>query len=243
VPEEELRARNRASFDGAFGQLYSFWMERPWLGRAVGLAMWGGDAKPYYESMRLIAELPVGAVVVDAPCGAGVAFPALSARQKLRYVALDLSPLMLERARSRAHSLGLDQIEFVEGDAERIPLEDGCADLFLSYWGLHCVPHPDVALREAARCLRDGGRLIGAMICRGPSLRQRLFIRPGVGAFGPGGTVDDLAHWLAAAGLVQTRLDVSGPFAFFEASASSELRGSLDARSSCADIVQSYLVK
>ena len=50
--------------------------------------MWGGDAKPYYESMRLVGELPAGAVVVDAPCGAGVAFPALSARQKVRYVAL-----------------------------------------------------------------------------------------------------------------------------------------------------------
>jgi ubiquinone/menaquinone biosynthesis C-methylase UbiE len=196
-------------------------MERPWLGRAVGIVLWGGDAKPYYESMKVVRELPAGAMVVDAPCGAGAAFPALSPGQHLRYVALDLSPLMLERARARAHALGLDQIEFVEGDAERIPLEDRSVDLFLSYWGLHCVPHPDVAIREAARCLRRGGRLVGAMICRGPSLRQRLFIKPGVGAFGPGGTVDDLAHWLAAAGLVQTRFEVSGPFAYFEALAAS----------------------
>jgi SAM-dependent methyltransferase len=126
---------------------------------------------------------------------------------------------MLERARSRARALGLDQIEFVEGDAERIPLEDDSVDLFLSYWGLHCMPHPDVAIREIARCLRRDGRLIGAMICRGPSLRQRLFMRQGTGAFGPGGTADDLAHWLAAAGLARTRLDISGAFAYFEASA------------------------
>ena len=218
MPTDEIRARNRATFEGAFGLVYSFWMERPWLGRAVGVALWGGDAKPFYESMHAIGALPAGALVVDAPCGAGVAFAALSPSQRLRYLALDLSPLMLERARRRAHSLGLDQIELVEGDAEHIPLANGSVDLFLSYWGLHCMPHPDAAVREIARCLRRGGRVIGAMICRGPSLRQRLFLRPGTGGFGPGGTVDELARWLAAAGLKQTRLEVSGAFAFFEAS-------------------------
>jgi ubiquinone/menaquinone biosynthesis C-methylase UbiE len=169
--------------------------------------------------MRAIGELPEGAVVADAPCGAGAAFVALSPRQRLRYLALDLSPLMLERARQRARAFGLDQIELVEGDAECIPLENGSVDLFLSYWGLHCMPHPDAAVREIARCLRRGGRVVGAMICRGPSLRQRLFLRPGTGGFGPGGSVDDLARWLAAAGLTKTRLEVSGAFAYFEASA------------------------
>jgi len=219
VPADETRARIRASFDGAFGRAYSYWMERPWLARLVGLALWGGDPKPYYDSMRAIGELPEGAVVADAPCGAGAAFVALSPRQRLRYLALDLSPLMLERARQRARAFGLDQIELVEGDAERIPLENGSVDLFLSYWGLHCMPHPDAAVREIARCLRRGGRVVGAMICRGPSLRQRLFLRPGTGGFGPGGSVDDLARWLAAAGLAKTRLEVSGAFAYFEASA------------------------
>lgn len=219
MPADQTRARNRASFDGAFGHAYAFWMERPWLGRAIGMALWGGDSKPFYESMRAIAELPEGAIVLDAPCGAGVAFAALSPRQRLRYVALDLSPRMLERARQRARYLGLDQIEFIEGDAERIPLENGGVDLFLSYWGLHCMPHPDAAVREIARCLRRGGRVIGAMICRGPRLQQRLFLRPGTGGFGPSGTVDELARWLAAAGLRQTRLEVSGAFAYFEASA------------------------
>ena len=219
TPADETRARNRVSFDGAFGRAYSYWMERPWLGRAVGFALWGGDSKAYYKSMRAIGELPEGAVVADAPCGAGAAFAALSPRQRLRYLALDLSPLMLERARQRARAFGLDQIEFVEGDAERIPLANSSADLFLSYWGLHCMPHPDAAVREIARCLRRGGRVIGAMICRGPSLRQCLFMRPGMSAFGPSGTVEELADWLAAAGLTQTRLEVSGAFAFFEATA------------------------
>ena len=113
---------------------------------------------------------------------------------------------MLERARRRAFALELDQIKLVEGDAEHIPLADGSVDLFLSYWGLHCMPHPDAAVREIARYLRRGGRVIGAMVCLGPRLRQRLILRPGTRVFGPCGTSDDLARWLAAAGLTQTRL-------------------------------------
>jgi SAM-dependent methyltransferase len=216
---DETRTRNRAMFDGAFGRAYSYMMERPWMGRAIGMALWGGDSQPFYDSMRAIGQLPEGSVVADAPCGAGVAFAALSPRQGIRYVALDLSPLMLERARQRARTFDLTQIEFIEGDAEHVPLANGSVDLFLSYWGLHCMPHPDAAVREIARCLRRGGRVIGAMICRGPSLRQRLFMRSDMSAFGPAGTVDDLTRWIESAGLTRSRIEVSGAFAFFEASA------------------------
>jgi SAM-dependent methyltransferase len=219
LPVGETRARNRAGFNGVFGRIYSFLMEPPWLGRVAAAAYWGGDARPFYESMRAIGKLPDGALVVDAPCGAGVAFAGISPHHRLRYLALDLSPAMLERARRRAFALELDQIKLVEGDAEHIPLADGSVDLFLSYWGLHCMPHPDAAVREIARCLRRGGRVIGAMVCLGPRLRQRLILRPGTRVFGPCGTADDLARWLAAAGLTQTRLEVSGPLAYFEASA------------------------
>ena len=218
-PADQTRTRNRAMFDGAFGRAYSYMMERPWMGRAIGMALWGGDSKPFYDSMRAIGRLPEGSVVADAPCGAGVAFEALLPRQRIRYLALDLSPLMLERARQRARTIDLTQIEFIEGDAERMPLANGSVDLFLSYWGLHCMPHPDAAVREIARCLRRDGRVIGAMICRGPSLRQRWFMRPENSAFGPAGTVDDLTRWIDAAGLTRKRLEVSGAFAFFEASA------------------------
>jgi SAM-dependent methyltransferase len=132
-------------------------------------------------------------------------------------VALDLSPVMLDRARARAKGRGLEQIEFVEGDAERLPLEDSSVDLFMSWWGLHCLPDPERGVREIARCLKPGGRAIGAMICSGHSLRQRLVVKPRRGAFGPTGTSHDLARWLDGAGLADPRIDVSGTFAYFEA--------------------------
>ncbi|MFL6798582.1 MAG: class I SAM-dependent methyltransferase [Xanthobacteraceae bacterium] len=217
MPADDTRARSQATFEGLFGRLYAYWMERPWLARTVGLALWGGDAKPYYDSMGAIGEMPADALVVDAPCGAGAAFDAVPGARLFRYLAIDLSPPMLERARQRAHSLGLAEIDLIAGDAEHIPLQSNSVDLFLSYWGLHCMPNPEAAVREIGRCLRPGGRVIGAMICRGPSLRQRICLKPGRGAFGPGGTVDDLARWLVDASLAQTRLETSGAFAFFEA--------------------------
>jgi SAM-dependent methyltransferase len=218
-PAEALRERNRAGFDGVGGGIYSFYIQRPALSRVVGGLVWGGSTAPFYESLSLVRTLPDGALVVDAPCGAGVAFAALSPRQDVRYLALDISTGMLARAGERARKLGLQQIELAQGDAIEIPVDDGSVDLFLSWWGLHCLPDPEAAVHEAARCLRRGGRMVGGMICRGTRVRQRLLVRPGRGLFGPGGTTDDLAAWIERAGLRRERLCTSGPFAYFEASA------------------------
>src|SRR5919109_4698036 len=148
------RERNRALFDGPFGRIYGFYIERERLSRLIAATVWGGDVRPFYASMRAIADVPEGGVIVDAPCGAGVAFRGLRQGQRVRYLALDLSPAMLDRARRRAPALGLSQIEFLQGEAGAIPLEDARADLFLSYFGLHCFPDPLAGVAEIARCLK-----------------------------------------------------------------------------------------
>ena len=217
VSAEGARERNRALFDGAFGGVYGFYIERRRLSRLIAALVWGADIRPFYASMRVIGEVRDGGVIVDVPCGAGVAFRGLRDGQRVRYVALDLSPRMLGRARRRATELGLGQIELVEGDAQSIPIDDGSVDLFLSYWGLHCFPDPARAVAETARCLRPGGRLVGSMITRGRSLRNWLIVRPGRGGFGPGGTSEDLRRWLADARLQDVTVKSSGVLAYFRA--------------------------
>jgi SAM-dependent methyltransferase len=212
-----VRDRNLYLFDGPFGGLYAFYMEHEAASRVIGRAIWGGDVRPYYESMRRIGEVPSGGLIVDAPCGAGVAFRGLPPEHNVRYMAVDLSQGMLARARATAARRGLDRIEFVRADATAIPLESGAADLFLSHFGLHCLPDPEAAVWEAARCLRPGGHLEGSMIARGPRMRQRMLVRPGVGGFGPGGTVADLRRWIDRAGLRAERVEGSGCFAYFSA--------------------------
>jgi SAM-dependent methyltransferase len=200
------------------GAAYSAYMERPRCSRPLGRLFWGGDTRPYYESMAAVGEAADGATIVDCPCGAGPALRALEPGRDVRYVAADLSPAMLARARRRAEMRRLsDRIEFVEAKAEDLPLDTSSADLFLSYWGLHCFPDPEAAIAEAARVLKPGGRLVGATFVRGPSLRQRLTLRPHRGDFGPMCTEAELLEWLARAGLRPTGSDRSGLYMFFEA--------------------------
>ncbi|MFL5907637.1 MAG: class I SAM-dependent methyltransferase [Solirubrobacterales bacterium] len=206
-----------AFFDGLFGRAYDFYIERERLARLIGRVIWNADIRPFYASMQAIADVPKGGSIVDAPCGGGVAFRALRPSQDVGYLAIDLSEGMLARARRLASELGLDQIEFLQGDAEALPVADASTDLFLSYFGLHCFPHPERAVAEIARCLRPGGRVVGGMIVRGRTLRHRLLVRPGRGVFGPTGTSADLERWISEAGLALSRLQVSGLLAYFQA--------------------------
>ncbi len=211
-------ARRDDYYASPFGAVYSAYMERPRLGRLIGRAAWGGDSEPYYASMRTVSELADGASVIDCPCGAGPALRALPADASIRYVAVDRSPSMLRRARRRAEARGLAGIEFVEADATDLPLETASTDLFLSYWGLHCFADPPAALREAARCLKPGRRLVGSTFVRGNgSRRQRLLVRPGAGDFGRVGTEEDIETWLAESGFHLTDARRSGPMLFLTA--------------------------
>jgi len=200
-----------------FGVAYSTYAERPRLNRLIAKTVWGGDTRRYYESMSAIREVADGGTIVDCPCGAGVALRELEPDKDVRYVCVDLSPSMLRRTRRRVDKRGLRQVEVLRADSTEIPLPDGSADLFLSYWGLHCFDDPAAALAEAARLLKPSGRLVGSTFVLGrDSLRQRL-VRPGTGDFGNPPTKKGLRTALEAAGFAGPSISRSGPMAFFEA--------------------------
>ena len=201
-----------------FGAVYSTYMERPRLSRWIARAVWGADVAPYYESMAAIGEVPAGGTVVDCPCGAGPALRVLSPQQDVSYVAIDLSPAMLRRAEKRVGERDLPQVELIHGSATAIPLADDSADLFLSYWGLHCFDNPAAALEEAARVLKPGGRLVGCTILAGDeSRRQRLLVKAGRGDFGNPGTGAEVKVWLESAGFSRPSLRRSGTMLYFDA--------------------------
>jgi ubiquinone/menaquinone biosynthesis C-methylase UbiE len=212
---DAVRHRNRRVFDGLFGTVYGAYIRRERLARLIARAVWASDTRPFYASMAAVGQVADGGTIVDAPCGSGVALRALRPERRVRYLGFDLSPRMLGQARRYADRLGLRQVELAEADAEALPLEDAGADLFLSYFGLHCFPRPQAAVREAARCLRAGGRLVGATIVIGERRLDRLRVRPGVGAFGPVGTAADLQRWLSDAGVAEVEIERSGVFAVF----------------------------
>jgi SAM-dependent methyltransferase len=201
-----------------FGVAFSAYMERPRLSRLIARTFWGSDIRPYYASMAAVARVPEGGTIVDCPCGAGPAFRGLEPGQAVRYLAVDLSPSMLRRAGQRADARALSRVECAQGDATAIPLADDSADLFLSYWGLHCFNDPAAALGEAARVLKPGGRLVGSTFVLGGSRRRgRLLVKPGRGDFGDPGTAEDTVRWLDEAGFADPETQTSGSMLFFDA--------------------------
>ena len=62
-------------------------------------AMWGADMRRMFADVARLADVPAGTSVLDIPCGGGFAFRVLRPGQPVRYVAADISPHMLQRAR------------------------------------------------------------------------------------------------------------------------------------------------
>jgi arsenite methyltransferase len=71
-----------------------------------------------------------------------------------------MTPSMLEKARHAAEEARLENIvEFREGYAEALPVEDGWADVVISNGVLNLMPDKDAALEGMSRVLKPGGRL------------------------------------------------------------------------------------
>lgn len=111
--------------------------------------------------------------VVDIGCGTGLLALEFAARTR-RVWALDISPGMLGALDGNARAAGLDNVVAMRADARRLPLADASVDLVVSCYALHHLDHSGklVALREARRVLRPGGRLVVIDMMFGVSLAR-----------------------------------------------------------------------
>ena len=205
--------------DHPWAGIYDFLVQRGQLSRGLAWLVWGTDIERLYAAAEAIGSVRPGGAVLDIPCGGGVAFRGLRPDQRVRYVAADVSPAMLDRARREAERRGLDQIEYVEADVGALPFADGEFDLVVSFTGLHCFPDPARAVAELARCLRPGGRLVGSAVLTGTGLRYEPLIIAGRlgGLMGPSGSAEDVRRWMGAAALRDISLERSGALGYFSA--------------------------
>ena len=182
-------------------------------------AMWGADMRRMFADVARLADVPAGTAVLDIPCGGGFAFRGLRPGQAVRYVAADISPYMLQRARAAARrTQAEDVIEFVEADVTALQFADNSFDLCVTYNGLHCLPDPRAALAELARVLRPGGTLRGTSCVTGRGTRQDALIAMlrRAGVFGNAPRAGEIETWLSELGFDVT-LEHSGAVEFFKA--------------------------
>jgi arsenite methyltransferase len=107
-----------------------------------------------------VADLHAGETVLDLGSGAG-ADVLISARRvgpTGRAIGLDMTDEMLELARTNAAEAGVENVEFLKGYLEDIPLPDASVDVIISNCVINLAGDKHKVLAEAARVLRPGGR-------------------------------------------------------------------------------------
>ena len=134
-------------------------------------------------------KLQAGAKVLDVGCGTGAsALPAAQAVGKNGFVVgVDLASRLLERARTKALTAGLDNVEFRLADMTALEYPDSSFDAVVSVFSIFFVPDMGSLVRELWRMVRPGGKL--AVTTWGPRIFEPVVIantrdRTGVPYFG-----------------------------------------------------------
>jgi ubiquinone/menaquinone biosynthesis C-methylase UbiE len=95
--------------------------------------------------------------LLDVGCGTAVV-AITAARKGAQVCALDLSPVLIERAKENASIAGVD-VDLKEGDVESLPYADNAFDVVLSQFGHMFAPRPTLAIKEMLRVLKPGGTI------------------------------------------------------------------------------------
>jgi arsenite methyltransferase len=108
-----------------------------------------------------LGRLQQGERVLDVGSGAGTdsLVAALMVGSEGTVTGIDMTPEMLEKAQAGAAELGLENVTFVEGEAEQLPFGDASFDVVISNGVIDLVPDKDAIFSELHRVLVQGGRL------------------------------------------------------------------------------------
>ena len=170
-----------------------------------------------------LAELHEGEVVLDLGSGGGIDV-LLSAKRVGpvgKAYGLDMTDEMLALAREHQRQAGVENVEFLKGEIEHIPLPDAAVDVIISNCVINLSANKRQVLREAYRVLRPGGRFaVSDVVVRGEipvAVRQSVELWVGCVA----GALDEQEYQrlLADAGFVDVGLEPTRIYDFGDARA------------------------
>jgi SAM-dependent methyltransferase len=204
--------------DPPWATVYDWSVEHPLVGGLGWRVAVGSELTRLYAATAEIGTLPAGSVVLDVPCGGGVALRGLRAGQGATYLAVDIAQAMLDRTMVAARRRGVaDQVVPRLADVGALPFDDGSVDLVVTFTGLHCFPDPRRAVAEMARVLRSGGVVTGSMLATDTGVRFEPIRRAGRRArlLGPMCSRAEVVTWFGAGGVPDLRVTTSGAIAYF----------------------------
>ena len=118
------------------------------------------------------AQIRPGDTVIDLGSGAGndCFIARAETGESGKVIGIDFTPAMIDKARANAEKLGFNNVEFRQGDIEKMPVSDNTADVIVSNCVLNLLPNKDNVFKEIYRVLKPGGHfsisdivLIGAL--------------------------------------------------------------------------------
>ena len=158
-----------------------------------------------------VADLHEGETVLDLGSGAGA--DVLISAQRVgptgKAIGLDMTDEMLELARRNAAEAGAENVEFLKGHIEDIPLPNASVDVVISNCVINLSGDKQQVLREAARVLRPGGRFAVSDVIADPDMDEatRADMVKWTGCIAGALTREEFTSALDAAGLVDIEIN------------------------------------
>ena len=159
---------------------------------------------------RALAGLSIGETVVDLGSGGG--FDAFLAAREVgesgKVIGVDMTPVMISKARDNANKANFDNVEFRLGEIEHLPIANDTVDVIISNCVINLSPNKAQVFSDAFRILRSGGRLAISDVVASCEMPEEMKNDPALyaGCMAGASLIDELHIYMRDAGFKEIRI-------------------------------------